>query len=725
MHISRKGNLIIAAAAIALVAFAFVSVTEETNAETIDGLKYVLNPDNTAVLTGYDTSLPKDVIIPDTIEVSGTTYTVCEIRSYAFENNGTIQSVVIPETVTGIGDGPFRKCTSLTSIEVDTGSSDFSSISGALYNKGGTTLICCPAGTTGQFTLPKTVNFLKRDAFMYNKLTGIGVEDGSSSYVSIDGVLYDFGGTVLRAYPGKSGDAVIPDGVHTVATFAFNGCSSIGSVYASGSLKTIDYAAFSNSSVTSVNFPAVSFMDEESFNGCKTLDTVNMPSVTIVPSKVFQGCELLATANLSLAKSVESDAFQGCKSLATIDASLVTYIGDCAFQGCESLATIDISSVTYIGDYAFQGCITLGTADVSSVTVIGGGAFKGCVLLTAITIPSTVNEIQYETFEGCGNLSALEISPSVTSIGNSAFRDCNNITAVSAVNVSYVGEMAFYSCSSLKEVDMPAASSLGQYAFEGCILLDSVSMPNLTSAGLRAFFNCASLKSMKATNLKDVSADAFYGCAADFEVTFRNGGTISDNALRSVGVKRLTLIDVDENSKVGGLPVSWEFASGKINEILFDSETASALPMPSVSNKTVSFSLRTPDPTNIGEMKDLYGNQISGVQGYKYRSDATSGIRWEKLSESKFAMTPAVNFYVYNGSDQTGVQEGDGYTLLPSPATGRNAGEYTVTATPKSGFMWEDGTTNPQTLKWKITPAPMSLSVHRGSGETGIRIHGR
>ncbi len=310
MHISRKGNLIIAAAAIALVAFAFVSVTEETNAETIDGLKYILNPDNTAVLTGYDTLLPTDVIIPDTIEVSGTTYTVCEIRSYAFENNGTIQSVVIPETVTYIGDGPFRKCTSLTSIEVDMDSSGFSSISGALYNKGGTTLICCPAGTTGQFTLPKTVNFLKRDAFMYNKLTGIGVEDGSSSYVSIDGVLYDFGGTVLRAYPGgKSGDAVIPDGVITVSEFAFNGCSSIGSVSASGSLKIIDYAAFSNSSVTSVNFPAVSLMGRESFNGCKTLDTVNMPSVTIVPSKAFQGCELLATANLPLAKSVESDAF--------------------------------------------------------------------------------------------------------------------------------------------------------------------------------------------------------------------------------------------------------------------------------------------------------------------------------------------------------------------------------------------------------------------------------
>ena len=61
---------------------------------------------------------------------------------------------------------------------------------------------------------------------------------------------------------------------------------------------------------------------------------------------------------------------------------------------------------------------------------------------------------------------------------------------------------------------------------------------------------------------------------------------------------------------------------------------------------------------------------------------------------------PVFNLLTYNGSEQTLVNSGTGYTLVNN--TGTNAGEYVVTAKLDNGYKWSDGTTNDKVIKGKI-----------------------
>lgn len=61
---------------------------------------------------------------------------------------------------------------------------------------------------------------------------------------------------------------------------------------------------------------------------------------------------------------------------------------------------------------------------------------------------------------------------------------------------------------------------------------------------------------------------------------------------------------------------------------------------------------------------------------------------------------PVFNSLTYNGSEQTLVNSGTGYTLVNN--TGTNAGEYVVTAKLNNGYKWTDGTTNDKVIKGKI-----------------------
>ncbi|MGN1342672.1 MAG: beta strand repeat-containing protein [Bacilli bacterium] len=61
---------------------------------------------------------------------------------------------------------------------------------------------------------------------------------------------------------------------------------------------------------------------------------------------------------------------------------------------------------------------------------------------------------------------------------------------------------------------------------------------------------------------------------------------------------------------------------------------------------------------------------------------------------------PVFNSLTYNGSEQTLVNSGTGYTLVNN--TGTNAGEYVVTAKLNNGYKWTDGTTDDKVIKGKI-----------------------
>ena len=96
------------------------------------------------------------------------------------------------------------------------------------------------------------------------------------------------------------------------------------------------------------------------------------------------------------------------------------------------------------------------------------------------------------------------------------------------------------------------------------------------------------------------------------------------------------------------------------------------------------------------------------------------------------AIPSAVSGLVYNGTQQTGVPSGTGYTLTGNTAT--NAGDYTATATLQSGYAWSDGSTGNQTIPWSIAKATLTAAetldtsfVYNGQvqkpSEAGIEVY--
>ena len=96
------------------------------------------------------------------------------------------------------------------------------------------------------------------------------------------------------------------------------------------------------------------------FYGCSGLTSIEIPSsVTSIGSYAFYGCSGLTSIEIpSGVTSIDDCVFRGCSSLTSIELpNSVTSIGYSAFYGCSDLTSIEIpSSVTSIGYYAFYGC---------------------------------------------------------------------------------------------------------------------------------------------------------------------------------------------------------------------------------------------------------------------------------------------------------------------------------------------------------------------------------
>ena len=64
----------------------------------------------------------------------------------------------------------------------------------------------------------------------------------------------------------------------------------------------------------------------------------------------------------------------------------------------------------------------------------------------------------------------------------------------------------------------------------------------------------------------------------------------------------------------------------------------------------------------------------------------------------------------YDGSEQNGVEAGEGYSLT-GDFKATDAGEYTATATPADGYEWADGTAGPKTIAWSIARRPVTVTA--------------
>jgi hypothetical protein len=84
--------------------------------------------------------------------------------------------------VTAIGNYAFFGSTNLTAMNVDPNNAAYTSVSGVLFNKNQSQLVCYPAGKSGSYQVPNNVTSIADGAFAYcYSLTSITIPSSVTS----------------------------------------------------------------------------------------------------------------------------------------------------------------------------------------------------------------------------------------------------------------------------------------------------------------------------------------------------------------------------------------------------------------------------------------------------------------------------------------------------------------------------------------------------------------
>ena len=237
------------------------------------------------------------------------------------------------------------------------------------------------------------VTYIDEYAFVYcSNLTSINVSSNKSNYSSIDGVLFNKNKTEIVNVPrGRKGTYSIPSSVTSINSWAFNGCSGLTSINIPNSVTSIGDGAFKGCyDLTSINIPnSVTSIGDGAFYNCYDLTSVSIPdSVSSIGSGAFEGCNKLEPKLLVYDNGTKCYGWVGNRDscINVVIPSGVKSIGNRAFYGCSGLTSVYIpNSIHSFGDYAFYDCTNLDIvidAYNHNIGIQGHNAFKNCKSVT-------------------------------------------------------------------------------------------------------------------------------------------------------------------------------------------------------------------------------------------------------------------------------------------------------------------------------------------------------
>ena len=488
-------------------------------------------------------------------------------------------SVVIPDSVTSIGESAFSGCKGLTSVTIGNG----------VTSIGSDAFAGCTRLTS--VTIGNSVTSIGSDAFA--GCTGL-------TSVTIGNSVESIGSYAFSGCTGLT-SVTIPDSVTSIGSDVFYGCTNL--MQKENGVSYVDTWAIScDTSVSELTLRSNTVgIGERAFLNCTGLTSVVIPdSVTSIGEGAFSGCAGLTSVVIpDSVTSIGGGAFSGCSSL---ESMTIPFVGAEAGKGYHFGYIFGTTSYTG-GTEVWQSYRTYYIpTSLRNVTVTRGnilyGAFYNCSMLTSVTIGNSVTSIGSEAFYGCTGLTSVTIGNSVTSIGDVAFSGCYklvevynksslDITAGSSGNgyigyyaknvytkengsrftdtadgyrfiydgakgylVSYYGEAtditlpesfiaydgttvnsyeinryAFYGNTALTSVTISdSVTSIGDYAFSGCTGLISVTIGNsVKSIGYGAFSGCTGLTSVTIGNsVTSIGDYAFYNCTGLTSVVFED-----------------------------------------------------------------------------------------------------------------------------------------------------------------------------------------------------------
>ena len=325
-----------------------------------------------------------EVVIPESIDGMP----VVRIHTSAFHYCEKIKTIVFPDSVEKIDLLAFSKCYSLENVTLGNGiriidSSPFAYCDKIVYNEYENGL------------------YLGNEENPYLALVKTVSQHIDRINIHPDTVVI-CGGAMENCYLLR--ELVIPEGVVSLGSFAFEYASALEKIYIPKSVEYIGSQAFRSCD----SIKEITVADESAHFKSVDGSLFSRDGATLI--KYAAGQENAVYSVPEGTVNIKSNAFENAKYLTELTlADSVETLGHSAFISCENLKTVDFGN---------------------GLKEIGGCAFGSCTSLTEIIIPDSVKTVAYHAFSSCNKLERAVIGSGATNVEFGAFSSCTSLKEV-------------------------------------------------------------------------------------------------------------------------------------------------------------------------------------------------------------------------------------------------------------------------------------------------------
>ena len=331
------------------------------------------------------------------------------VGNQCFQNNKDVETVILPERCTTVGNNAFNGCTALHTATM-------------------------PGLTTvNQGAFSGCTSLVTVDCPNLKYINSYGAFQSCTSLVELK----------------------VSADMTSFSTDTFRSCTSFTTLYTNDDTKVVGH----------VQLPlGVTSLGNYNFYQTKIV-RIDAPSVTSIGGQsAFSGCTSLTEAHFPKLASMSGTAiFNGCSALQTVEISsaLSGTIQNQNFNGCTVL-----KSVYQSGNEPVEGLVDL----PAGVTKLEWACFQNCKAIVNVVAPGLV-DIQNRAFTSCTALKTAHFSPSLAVLHNNnnssqaAFYGCSALVDFYPSTIPNLTEMRsgmFQNCSSLTNA----------FDFSGCTLTD-------------------------------------------------------------------------------------------------------------------------------------------------------------------------------------------------------------------------------------------------------------
>ncbi len=342
---------------------------------------------------------------------------VTEVKDEGWSYDDRCTKIILPESVTKIGQKGFYKCTRLETF-----------VAPGITEIGSESFAECEKLTS--------FDWAKLTDIPYKAFYKAGFVD-----LVIPAQIKDITGAYAFRECKNLKTLAFEEGVESISgSYVFTNSTAVESVKFPSTMKSIEEGAFyANYALVSIEWGGVESIGSLAFSACMALEELEVPAtIKYVGGSAFHQCEGLKKVVIA-AETIDHNAFSYCISLTDIEIKPTTtnWIGTGVFTDCDALEHFTFPDhFTSTGVETFHYCDKLSTIDFANIETIQHGCFAWCPSLTEINIPGTVKTIESNVFLACKNITSIILNEGTEVICTSlAHNETTTLTIPASVKV--------------------------------------------------------------------------------------------------------------------------------------------------------------------------------------------------------------------------------------------------------------------------------------------------